>query len=50
MFVGTLHATLLGNLFTGRGVRTKMPEKEKFELQKARLELARIFNATSSFE
>ena len=41
MSLGTLGATLLGNLLTGKGAQ--------LELVKTQLELARIFNATSFF-
>ena len=43
MFLGTLGASLLGNLLAGKG------SKAQLELVKEQLELARIFNVTSSF-
>ena len=42
MSLGTLGASLLGNLLTGKGAQ--------LELVKTQLELARIFNATSFFK
>ena len=41
MSLGTLGASLLGNLLTGKGAQ--------LELVKTQLELARIFNGTSFF-
>ena len=41
MSLGTLGASLLGNLLTGKGAQ--------LELVKTQLELAMIFNATSFF-
>ena len=38
MFVGTLNANLLGNLWTGKGVKAKMKAKD-----------SRIFNAASAY-
>ena len=38
MFVGTLNANLLGNLWTGKGVKAKMKAKD-----------SRIFNAASVY-
>ena len=45
MVLGTLCASLLGNLLTGKGTM-----KARLEQVKAQLEQDRIFNAASSFE
>ena len=47
MLLGTLDASLLGNLLTGKGNLEQI--KTQLEQVKAQLELGRIFNATSSF-
>ena len=47
MLLGTLDASLLGNLLTGKGNLEQI--KIQLEQVKAQLELGRIFNATSSF-
>ena len=46
MFLGTLGASLLGNLLTGKGKIRAV--KSKLEQAKAQLEQVRIFNAASS--
>ena len=47
MVLGTLGASLLGNLLERKG--TVRAVKTQLEQAKAQLELARIFNAASSF-
>ena len=50
MLLGTLGATLLGNLLTGKGiVRAGLEKKKEKELQELVLENNGIFNITSSF-
>ena len=46
MFLGTLGASLLGNLLTGKGKIRAV--KSQLEQAKAQLEQVRIFNAASS--
>ena len=46
MFLGTLGASLLGNLLTGKGKIRAV--KSKLEQAKAQLEQVRIFNTASS--
>ena len=50
MLLGTLGATWLGNLLTGKGiVRAGLEKKKEKELQELVLENNGIFNITSSF-
>ena len=46
ILLGTLGASLLENLFRGKGVKAKIPERR---VVKEQLEEARIFVTTSSF-
>ena len=49
MLWGKLGASLIANLFTGKGVKAKIPGKRVWKQVKEQLELVRIFNVNPPF-
>ena len=49
MLVGTLAASLLGDMWAGEAKILQGKDKEKLQQVKKQLEFVRIFNAASSF-
>ena len=49
MLLGTLGASLLENLLTGKGAKQRVKDKVQLEQVKAQLGLVRIFNTGLSF-
>ena len=49
LLAATLGSTLLGNMLIDKGVKAKIPERGVMRAGEVKLELIKIFNATSSF-